>query len=112
MAPKQQKYVKVGFDKKQDLAKGDPAIKSLIGELNSAFLHQRHDEAIEICQKIIELNDQVLDPYEKLSIIYENRGDRARLFKVKQIAAHLKQTDSEAWLELARMAADGTVGTL
>ena len=61
---------------------------------------------MEICQKIITINAQVIEPYEILADIYEKMGDVRRHYIIKHISAEIKKTDTDCWLECARLAVE------
>jgi len=62
------------FWKKQAIAKADPEINKLLGALNSSFIDGQHAKAKWCAQKIIGLNESIIDPYEILTKIYKMEG--------------------------------------
>ena len=50
------------------------------------------------------MDDTVIEAYEKLGMVYERLGDQKKLYATMKLAAIVKQTDTESWLECARKA--------
>lgn len=55
-------------------------------------------------QHVFNVAPQVCDPYLCLATIYEELKDEMKLFQILLIAAHLKRTDKELWLQSAALA--------
>jgi hypothetical protein len=52
--------------------------------MNACYLHNgSNQEVIDICEKIISLNDIIIEPYLTLSYIYHDYGDSYREYIVK-----------------------------
>ena len=47
---------------------------------------------------------QAYEPYLTLATVYEEIGDKVKLFQILLIAAHLKRTDPDLWRKCASMA--------
>lgn len=81
--------------------------------MNSSYLHSNdYHHIISICEKIITLNDIIIDPYEVLADIYSEMRDFNRMYVVKQIAARILKTDTACWLECARLANSPEIGEI
>ena len=90
--------------------KTDPEVLELVEELNQKWVEQTNtlndfDEIIRIADQIIEKDDKVLVAYEKLGYVHERLGNHKKLFVTMKLAADIKQTDTDSWLDCARKAA-------
>jgi hypothetical protein len=86
------------------IAKSDPIIEKMLKELNSAYIRNNLEESMDLCQQLITLNAQLIDPYEILASIYEKIGDVKRMYMIKHVSAEIKQTDTQCWIDCARLA--------
>ena len=55
------------------------------------------------------MDDTVLEAYEKLGYVYDRLGDHKKLYATMRLAAIIKQTDTDSWLECARKASSPEV---
>uniref|UniRef100_F6VN53 Uncharacterized protein n=1 Tax=Ciona intestinalis TaxID=7719 RepID=F6VN53_CIOIN len=78
-------------------------LRGLMGEANLCYARGDHDDAIKMCMEIIRLVPYAAEPFETLSMIYDERGEPERSLQYSLLAAHLSPRDADQWLHLANM---------
>uniref|UniRef100_H2ZEG1 General transcription factor IIIC, polypeptide 3 n=1 Tax=Ciona savignyi TaxID=51511 RepID=H2ZEG1_CIOSA len=78
-------------------------LRGLMGEANLCYARGDHDDAIKMCMEIIRLVPYAAEPFETLSMIYDERGEPERSLQYSLLAAHLSPRDADQWLHLADM---------
>ena len=78
-------------------------MQGLMGEANMKFAHGQSDEAIKMCMEVIRQVPNAIEPFQSLSLIYEDKGDSEKCLQFALIAAHLKQRDHEEWIKVAEL---------
>ncbi|XP_071799551.1 general transcription factor 3C polypeptide 3-like isoform X2 [Asterias amurensis] len=76
-------------------------LQGLMGEAHLCFARGGHQEAIKMCLEIIRQVPRCPDPYQLLSMIYEDKQDMEKSLQFSLIACHLNPSDSEEWTRCA-----------
>ncbi|XP_024936016.1 general transcription factor 3C polypeptide 3 isoform X2 [Cephus cinctus] len=77
-----------------------PALQGLMGEANVRFARGETQLAAQMCMEIIRQIPSAPEPFQTLSMIYENdQPDKSLQFSL--IAAHLSPRDADQWIRLA-----------
>lgn len=79
-------------------------LQGLMGAANLAYARGFHDEAINMCMEIIKFEPSAPEPFQTLSMLYEDMGDMEKSFQFSLIGAYLNPSDSDEWNKLAEMA--------
>ncbi|XP_067129558.1 general transcription factor 3C polypeptide 3 [Centruroides vittatus] len=108
--PKQSKETDLDLDddlthKKRRRRKKLPKdLEGLMGAANLAYARGFHDDAIKMCMEIIKFEPSAPEPFQTLSMLYEDMGDMEKSFQFSLIGAYLNPSDSDEWNKLAEMA--------
>ncbi len=75
-----------------------------IGEANNLYTFGRFDEAIPLFESVIKEMPDLADVTHTMSLIYEEKNDKARAFTYAFLSAIETRTDSEKWQHCAKLA--------
>ena len=87
--------------RKKRLAKD---LLGLVGQANLQFVRGDHDGAIKMCLEVIRLSPSSPEPFQTLSLIYEEKRQFEKAYQYSLISAYLNPSDGENWIKVAEMA--------
>jgi len=97
------KYTHKYQKKIQNKKEGEINIPELLSQANSMYLSNQYDEAISILHQIITHSSDLQEPYQVLSLIYQEKGDIAKALDFLMLAAELSHGESEIWIRCANL---------
>lgn len=86
---------------KRKLAKD---LLGLVGQANLHFVRGDHAGAIDMCMEVIRLAPTSPEPFQTLSLIYEEQRQFEKAYQYSLISAYLNPSDGENWIKVAEMA--------
>lgn len=87
--------------RKKKLAKD---LLALVGQANLNFVRGDHDGAIKMCLEVIRLAPTSPEPFQTLSLIYEEKRQFEKAYQYNLISAYLNPSDGDNWIKVAEMA--------
>ena len=97
---KTRRQKRVGSGKRK-LAKD---LLGLVGQANLHFARGDHAGAIDMCMEVIRLAPTSPEPFQTLSLIYEEQREFEKAYQYSLISAYLNPSDGENWIKVAEMA--------
>lgn len=76
----------------------------LVGQANLHFVRGDHAGAIDMCMEVIRLAPTSPEPFQTLSLIYEEQRQFEKAYQYSLISAYLNPSDGENWIKVAEMA--------
>lgn len=76
----------------------------LVGQANLHFVRGDHDGAINMCMEVIRLAPTSPEPFQTLSLIYEEKRQFEKAYQYSLISAYLNPSDGDNWIKVAEMA--------
>lgn len=76
-------------------------LQRLMGQANIKFSEDEFDEAIKMCMEVIRKAPHVSEPFETLALVYERLEQSEKSLQCSLVAAHLKHSDADFWLQVA-----------
>ncbi|ELU03270.1 hypothetical protein CAPTEDRAFT_162722 [Capitella teleta] len=81
-------------------------MQGLMGEANMRFARGDHDEAMSMCMEVIRVVPNAWEPFQTMSMIYEEKGDHEKCLQYSLIGAHLNGRNLQEWIKVAEMCVD------
>ena len=76
-------------------------LQRLMGQANIKFSEDEFDEAIKMCMEVIRKAPHIAEPFETLALVYERLEQSDKSLQCSLVAAHLKHSDADFWLQVA-----------
>lgn len=74
-----------------------------MGEANLRYARNEKQDAINLCMEVIRQAPNYAEPYQTLSMYYEDLGDYEKSYQLSLVAAYLSPQDADEWLRLAEV---------
>ncbi|PIK47914.1 hypothetical protein BSL78_15214 [Apostichopus japonicus] len=81
-------------------------LAGLMGEANLCFARGEIDSAATMCLEIVRQSPRSPEPYQLLSLLYEEKGEPDRSLQFALLGAHLNSQDTEEWQKVIEMCMD------
>ena len=81
-------------------------VEELLNKANNYYLSNRHAEAIEILHQIISASPVLQEPFQILSLIHEEQGDKEKALSFLMLAAQVSNGDKDIWIRCANFNRD------